>query len=75
MTHQLPTARSAVELVYDGKDLFVLYCGLRIAKRGRPGTPQARSWIPLEPGFAVRDFGFKGIRGELVVEHDGTNCH
>jgi hypothetical protein len=34
-------------------DIFVVFDGVRIAKRGRPGTPQARTWISLEPGFTV----------------------
>src|SRR5215469_14477783 len=29
--------------------------GNRIAKRGHPGTPQAATWIPLEPGYSVSD--------------------
>ena len=36
-------------------DLFVVLDGVRIAKRGQPDTPQAKTWISLEPGFVVRD--------------------
>ena len=36
-------------------DIYVVYDGVRIAKRGKPGTPQAKTWIPLEPGFAVHN--------------------
>jgi hypothetical protein len=44
-----------VELVIesDGVDVFVVANGVRIAKRGRPGTPQAKTWISLEPGWEV----------------------
>jgi hypothetical protein len=31
-------------------DIYVVYDGIRIAQRGRPGTPQAKTWISLEPG-------------------------
>jgi len=31
----------------DGTDFFVVHEGIRIAKRGRPGTPQAKTWVPL----------------------------
>ena len=37
----------------DGIDLYVLVDGKRIAKRGQPGTPQAGTWISLEPGWEV----------------------
>lgn len=41
------------ELVGDGQDIFVVVDGVKVAKRGRPGTPQARAWIALEPGWRV----------------------
>ena len=38
----------------DGKDVFVkLADGTRIAKRGRPGTPEAGTWISLHPNYVV----------------------
>jgi hypothetical protein len=40
-----------------GEDIFVVFDGRRIAKQGHPGTPQARTWISLEPGFTVYDSG------------------
>jgi hypothetical protein len=36
-------------------DLFIWFHGLKIAKRGYPGTPQANTWISLEPGWSVLD--------------------
>ena len=48
-------------------DIFVLADGVKIAKLGDPGTPQAGTWIPLEPGWTVRD-GPDGIE----VEYQGT---
>jgi hypothetical protein len=32
-------------------EIFVVADGLRVAKRGRPGTEHAGKWIPLEPGY------------------------
>ena len=56
-----------IEIVSDGDDLFVLADGVKIAKRGRPGTAQARTWVSLEPGWRVL------YQGEaLVVEHNGV---
>ncbi len=52
----------------DGINAFVVYNGVRIAKRGDPNTPQAGTWFPLEPGYLVFD---KGYPAELVVERDG----
>ena len=40
---------------FDGTDLFVVFNGTKIAKRGRANTPQAHTWISLEPGFEVHD--------------------
>jgi hypothetical protein len=50
-----------------GCDLFVIFDGKRIARRGYPGTPQAGQWVPLMPGFAVADTD--GGNG-LVIEID-----
>jgi hypothetical protein len=43
------------ELQDDGEDVFVLVNGVKIARRGRPDTAQAMTWIVLEPGWTVRD--------------------
>ena len=42
----------------DGKDAFVVYNGVRIAKRGQPNTPEAGTWVSLEPGFRVFHKGY-----------------
>jgi hypothetical protein len=41
--------------VSDGIDIFIIVDGVKVAKRGRPGTQQAKTWISLEPGWSVRD--------------------
>ena len=53
------------EVQTDGTDLYAVFHGVRIAKRGPKGTPQARAWISLEPGYRVRDE--YGERGELTI--------
>jgi hypothetical protein len=42
-----------LEMRCDGRggDLFMLLDGVTIAKRGRPGTPQAGQWVSLEPAI------------------------
>jgi hypothetical protein len=57
------------EIVCDGTDLFVVENGVRIARRGYPGTKQARTWVSLEPGFSVRDDDPNAI----VVEYCGPS--
>jgi hypothetical protein len=39
----------------ENNDIVVLVEGMKIAKRGLPDTPQAETWIMLEPGWTVRD--------------------
>ena len=39
----------------DGEDIFIVADGLKIAKRGHPETPQAKTWVLLEPGYIVRE--------------------
>ena len=58
---------SEVSIESDGIDVFVVYNGLRIAKRGDPNTPQAGIWVSLEPGYRVFD---KDYPAKLVVERD-----
>jgi hypothetical protein len=65
------TQQTRCRLVSDGRDLFLIFECVKIAKRGRPGTPQADTWIVLEPGFAVYDGG----DAELVIERDGVRVH
>jgi hypothetical protein len=59
-----------VEIKFDGEDMFVVVGGVKIAKRGHPGTRHAKTWVSLEPGYTVRDCNdgreigieFKGAR-------------
>ncbi len=44
-------------------DVFVLVDGMKIAKRGLPHTPQAETWIMLEPGWTVRT-----VNGGMAIE-------
>ena len=45
-----------------GENIYQVLDGVRIAKLGKPGTPQAEKWIPLEPGYEVFEGeGFSAI--------------
>jgi hypothetical protein len=49
---------------------------VKIAKRGHPGTPQAKTWVSLEPGWTVRDGKRRrGGGGELIVECHEVDAH
>jgi hypothetical protein len=60
------------ELHNDGEDVFVLVDGVKIARRGRPHTAQAMTWVMLEPGWMVRDVQ----RGNAIeVRYEGARIH
>jgi hypothetical protein len=48
-------------------ELYVVFNGLRIAQRGHPDTPHARTWISLEPGWPERRGYYLAERGLLPV--------
>lgn len=50
-----PTRKPELEFISDGRDLFVVLEGVKIAKRGHPGTAQAKTWISLESRYEVID--------------------
>jgi hypothetical protein len=41
--------------------LYVVKAGVRIARRGRPGTRERKRWIPLFPEYMVRDLSPNSI--------------
>jgi hypothetical protein len=61
--------RRQATLKRDGEDLFLVLDGVRIAKRGRPGTAHAETWISIEPGWVVLD----RQDGGLDVRHDDVS--
>ena len=63
---------SLVGMVRYGDDLFIVLDDKQIAKRGRPGTPQAKTWISLEPRITV--YGGTDL-SEIVVEINGVRVH
>jgi hypothetical protein len=46
-------------------DTFVVLDGVRIAKRGRPDTPEVGTWLVLVPGYRVSD-SKDGLKVEIV---------
>ena len=55
------TPESIIE--HTEEDIFLVVDGVRIARRGAPGTPEEETWIYLEPGYEV----FEGDGFSAVV--------
>jgi hypothetical protein len=58
----------------DGHDMFVIADGVKIAKRGHPGTPYAKTWVSLEPGWTVLD-GSDGGQNYIEITYNGLRVH
>jgi hypothetical protein len=48
-------------------NLYIIIDGRRIAKRGDPDGPQARTWIPLDPDIIVRDGPTRRDGGSSII--------
>ena len=59
-------------LKFDGDELYFVHEGMRVAKRGQPGTPQAKTWVSLVHGCTVRE-----TRGGKCIEvrYEGGAVH
>lgn len=63
-----PVLAVEVTPIINGKqDMFVVCDGVRIARRGYPGTPQAKTWVPIEPGWGVY-----GGPDSIAIRHNGV---
>ena len=60
------------EMRADHDGFFVIFNGMKIARRGEPDTPQAKTWVSLEPGYRVLDSA--DMTG-IVVEYCGRRVH
>jgi hypothetical protein len=56
----------------DDENVFVTIDGVKIAKRGRPDTSHAMTWIMLEPGWIVRDVHHGNA---IEVRFEGARIH
>jgi hypothetical protein len=58
-------------------DMYLIFDGRRIAKRGKPGTPHAMTWISLEPGVVVRDVPMPESESGwgMVIEINNVRVH
>jgi hypothetical protein len=37
------------------REIYIRFDGQRIARRGHPDTPEAKTWVPLDARYRVRD--------------------
>jgi hypothetical protein len=58
-------------------DMYLIFDGRRIAKRGKPGTLHAMTWISLEPGVVVRDVPMPESESGwgMVIEINNVRVH
>jgi hypothetical protein len=49
------TVQAARKKAGKPQDMFLMVDGLKIARRGYPDTPEAGTWVPIEPGWEVKD--------------------
>jgi hypothetical protein len=61
-----------VEMTSDGTDIFVVVDGVRVARRGRPNTSRANTWVSLEPGWSVLDRNYPEA---IEVSYNGARVH
>ena len=62
----------------DGEtDMYLIFDGRRIAKRGKPGTSHAMTWISLEPGVVVRDVPMPESESGwgIIIEINSVGVH
>jgi hypothetical protein len=71
-TQRKVKAHSKVTALSDGKDFFITVDGVKIAKRGRPDTPQAMTWISLEPGWSVVS---SPDHATIAIKFEGVRVH
>jgi hypothetical protein len=76
---QVMTEPKVVKIESDGHDIFVVVDGGKIAKRSHPDTPQAKTWVSLEPGWVVLDGPALTDPDEessyVEISHHGVRVH
>jgi len=70
----MPMRKVEVQFAEAGNEIVVVVDGLKIAKRGRTGTPHVKTWVLLEPGWTVRGLWEAGEYA-IEIEHNGVRIH
>ena len=56
-------------------DCFFVVDGVRVARRGKPGTRAAKTWLTLVPGWHIRQSDDYGDYGEITIEFRPEEAH
>jgi hypothetical protein len=67
-----PAKGPKVEAEDTGQDLFIVVDGVRIAKRGRPETQEAMTWVSLVLGWTVNS---QDDHRKIEILHDDTRVY
>jgi hypothetical protein len=65
-----PERGPTIEMEEDEDDMFVIVNGVLVAKRSKTGTPEAGTWVSLEPGWIVTSVQHHD-RTEISIAYDG----
>ena len=55
------------EMASDGRDIFIVIDGVRVAKRGHSNTAETSTWVKLVPGWGIRD----AVDGLVILRREG----
>jgi hypothetical protein len=54
------------------QDRLLMVNGLKIARRGYPDTPEAGTWVPVEPGWEIKEVRYTNpVSGEVITFPEG----
>jgi hypothetical protein len=65
-----PSRIAKIDVETADRTLFILVDGVRVARRGYMGSPQAGTWVSIEPGWEAMDSD-EGV----IVRHNGVWVH
>jgi hypothetical protein len=68
----MPNKPMGVKIESDGRDIFVVVDGIKIARRGYPDTPEAGTWVTLVEGWTVTS---DDDHDTIEIQHDGRHIH
>ena len=68
-----PPPKAEIEFTETG--CFFVVDGVRVARRGKPGTRAAKTWLTLVPGWHIRQSDDYDDYGEITIEFRPEEAH